>query len=180
MPANDDPVWPLATALLDCLCSVLPDTLRGAVCDCCVYPGDDVPMDNCCACAAGEGQAWIRVGRVFRTGGRFPDPATLEENCKIGAWAVELTMGVYRCAATIDDSGNAPACAVLEGDAQALLSDGAALRQAATCCFPPLLDDLNGGRYVVGDTTFLTPTGGCMGTQMDMTVEFFDCCPPAP
>lgn len=184
MSIADDPVFPIAESLLECLCSLLPQTLRGAVCSCCVYPGTEAPMDACCECrlpdgTAAEGQAWIVRGEQRRIAGGLQDVATGEDRCANG-WAVDFTMGVYRCAAVLDAAGDAPTCDQIEENAKALASDEAALRETIICCFPLLLEELGGGRYLVGGINQITPNGGCMGTTMDVTVEFSDCCPASP
>lgn len=139
-------------------------------------------MDHCCACSLNdgspaEGQAWLTVGRIYRTGPAFPAGANFEDKCALNAWGVDLTLGVYRCAATLAENGDPPPCAALEADSEALLSDMAALRQVLTCCFPPVLAALGGGRHAIGDITPISPSGACMGSQAVVTVEFYDCCP---
>lgn len=183
MAIADDPVWPLASGLLDCLCEALGETVRGPVCSCCVYPGTAVPADDCCDCTLtdgtpAQGQAWVHVGRSWRAAARFPDQDFAAANgCGQGSWAVELVMGTHRCAATLDDDGTAPSCERIEGDARALASDMAAMRQVIGCCLPGLLDDAGGGRYTVGEIEQITPEGACMGARATVTVEVADCCP---
>lgn len=171
-----DPVLPLAERLLACLCNALEDSHRGPVCACCLHPGSVVPMDYCdCECAGGQGQAWVRVARIYPTGARFPSQTFDIQPCQqaVPSWAVELVMGVYRCIATIDDEGRPPDCAQVTDDAVALMSDAAAMRQAAMCCFP----DGGDTAVVVGEYTPIGPSGGCGGGQLSVTVQAYDCCP---
>lgn len=172
--AVTDAVMPLAERLLDCLCALLEGSVGGPVCHCCVYPGRQVPVDYCCDCpTGGEGQAWVRVERIYPTSGRFPARATRPEPCGGGgAWAVELVMGVYRCVATLDDAGNPPPCDRIFADAEKLLSDAAVMRAAASCCFPT-----GETESVPGDYEPLDSDGGCGGGVMSLLVRFDECCP---
>jgi hypothetical protein len=172
-----DPVLPLAERLLACLCNALENSAAGGVCDCCLHPGPAAPpMDYCDGPggAGGTGQAWVVVNRIYPAAARFPNQVFDVTPCKIPSWGAELVMGVYRCVSTLDDQGNPPSCAQVSGDAIKLLSDAAAMRQAAVCCYPEGADTV----AVVGDYTPIAPQGGCGGGQMSITVQFYDCCPP--
>jgi hypothetical protein len=181
LPGDDDPVVLAAEALLDCLCELLEASRRGPVCACCFYPGQVVPTDRCCQCdlpngTTGEGMAFVHVVRIFRSTGSFPELAAVPDECG-GGWGAVLNIGVYRCAATITDDGDPPSCEQIEDDAKALMSDAAAMRRAASCCFPNLLGEMGGGRYLLGEYSTIGPDGGCMGGRLQVTVEFADCCP---
>jgi hypothetical protein len=175
-----DPVGPLVTRLLGCLCDQLPATLAGPACFCCARPGLAVPADFCCSCdgvTPGEGQAWVRAARIFPVTARFPTPQADRDPCERGGWAVELQLGVWRCAATVDDEGNPPECADVTRDAMVALSDAAAMRRAVKCCFAvPRGDYL----VVVNGWEPLGPNGGCAGGQLTITVGFYDCACPEP
>lgn len=175
--AVEDPVLPLASRLLDCLCEQLPDTVGGPVCQCCLRPGLGAPADLCCNClndgVPAEGQAWVRVSRIFPVTARFPQQQTDRQACQTGAWAAELELGVWRCAGVVDDDGTPPSCERVTRDTTVTLSDAAAMRRALRCCFTDA-DTLT----VVGDWSPLGPNGGCVGGRMIITVEFSDCpCP---
>jgi len=175
-----DPVFPLAQALLECLCEQLPGTVGGDVCVCCLHPGTVAPMDHCCRCEIdgqdAEGQAWVTVTRIYPTTGRFPVQQLGEVSaCNLQRWAADMTMGVYRCAAVPDSRGNPPACDGVTHDLAKVLSDAAAMRDAVHCCFTG--DDTPD--VAVGEWTPVGPAGGCVGGQMTLTVGFGGCCPPA-
>jgi hypothetical protein len=176
--AITDPVLPLADALLACLCAAVADT-GNPVCACCVHPGLSTPMDYCdCECSSGgNGQAWVRVNRIYPAGARFPQQSFEVEPCKIPSWGVELVMGVYRCVATLDDDGRPPTCDQVEADATKILLDAAAMRVAAVCCFGTAEEDRTA---IVGEWSPIGPNGGCAGGFMSVTVQFYDCCPPVP
>jgi hypothetical protein len=166
---------PLAQALLACLCAALDDTVGGPVCSCCLAPGPE-PVD-CCACAAGEGKAWVRVVRIFPTAARWPLPALDPSACAAGGYGVELELGVVRCVATIDDDGNPPSCDQRNADTIKILEDAAAMRAAASCCFPST-ELGRQWRSLPGEWRAIEPQGGCAGGVMTVTIESADCCPP--
>lgn len=176
MAIIEDRVLPLAEALLACLCTALATTVGGPVCDCCLHVGAAVPMDYCdCECAGvGQGQGFVRVNRIYPAAARFPQQSFDVEPCKINSWGVELVMGAYRCVAGLDDEGRPPSCAEVTADSVKLLSDAAAMRAAAVCCFPDA--DMVA---VVGQWEPIGPQGGCAGGQLTITVQMYDCCPAA-
>lgn len=165
----------LAAKLLNCLCSALVGTLAGPVCQCCLHPGTFVPMDVCCDCPDGQGQAAVRVRSIYPST-RFPAAAATPENCPTATFAVVLEMTAYRCAATLDDAGNPPTCLAVTHDALVALDDAAAMRRAVNCC---LRADTAVGAYVIGEWQPVAVQGGCHGGTMSVTVQAADCCPPA-
>ncbi|MFF3665470.1 hypothetical protein [Microtetraspora malaysiensis] len=174
--ALDVVAFPLAQDLLGCLCGALEESLGGPPCRCCVYPGAQVPADSCCDCGAGQGQAWVRVAKIFPAAARFPEQSFAVESCASRSWGVELEVGVYRCVATVDDEGNPPSCEQVEHDAAVILDDAAAMRRAVACCFA---DGEHGNRdLVVGEWTPIGPSGGCGGGSMTVTIQAYDCACP--
>jgi hypothetical protein len=182
MPIADDPVISLAERLLGCLCGLLPATVGGPVCVCCLNPGMEAPMDYCCKCEVdgepAEGQAWVSVINTFPSV-RFPLPQLdLQRGCPpLSQFAATLQMGVYRCAPVPDARGNPPGCDVLSLATEKILSDAAAMRQAAVCCFH---HGDEGPDMLLGEWEPLGPMGGCVGGAMRVTVAFTDCCPETP
>lgn len=175
----DDRVSGLVSRLLGCLCAQLADTVAGPPVMCCVRPGLAAPADLCCQAEVDgetrEGQAWVRVARIYPTTGRFPQQAVDRQICATGGWAAELEMGAWRCAATVDDDGSPPACGDVTRDALVALSDAAAMRRAARCCFP---DEKGDPPAVVGEWVPLGPNGGCTGGTLTLTAQFYDCACP--
>lgn len=169
----DTLVLPLAEELLGCLCAALADS-GNPVCQCCLHPGLATPMDFCdCACSAGgNGQAWVRVGRIYPAGARFPAQSFDADPCKINSWGVELIMGVYRCVHTLDDDGQPPSCDQVTSDTELILADAAAMR-AAICCFGGDPDR----QAIAAEWSPIGPNGGCAGGVQSITVQFYDCCP---
>lgn len=172
----DNTALPIAQALLACLCAELDDTVGGPVCTCCLAPGAE-PVE-CCECAEGEGKAWVRVVRIWPTGARWPLPAADPAACRVGGYAVELELGVVRCVSTIDDDGSPPTCDDRTADTVKILEDAAAMRAAASCCFPGT-DLGRAWRSIPGEWRPIEPQGGCAGGTLLVTIESGDCCPPA-
>jgi hypothetical protein len=174
--AVDTSPGPLAQALLQCLCTALETSIAGPVCQCCLHPGTVVPMDLCCDCGTGQGQAAVRIVSIYPTRS-FPTQTFLVERCPPGELAVVLEMTVYRCAATMDDAGNPPSCAAMTHDALVAADDAGAMRCAALCCFGQLDPDL---LVVLGAWQPLGVAGACHGGSMQVTVRASNLCPPAP
>lgn len=160
----DTAVLPLAEELLGCFCPLLAETVGGMPeCGCCLSLGPAV---------ADVEHAWVRVVRIYPSGGRFPAQAFDVESCPANEWGVELELGVFRCVATIDDDGRPPSCDQVRRDVEVQLDDAAAMRQAVNCCFAD--DDR---LMVVGPWEPIPPQGGMAGGRMTVTVLIGDCCP---
>lgn len=101
---SDDPVLPIADLLLACLCETVavkpnPPAL------CCIRYGADVtqdafPVDICC-----EGLGYVLVGDMIPSSQSFPDPDTAAAGCVGQAWAVNIELGILRCAKATDCDG---------------------------------------------------------------------------
>ena len=166
-PIPDNLVTPIAQALVACLCAELATTIAGPACQCCLRPGWPLPpMDNCCNCGDGQGQASVQVGPIYPTL-KFPQRgvgSTLNP-CSEFVWAVELAVVVYRCVSCPDET-SFPSCDELTLDARKLLSDAAAMRRAVMCC------DWRDDRAIVpGDWRQIGPAGCCAGGVMTVTVD---------
>jgi hypothetical protein len=171
--AIDTSPGPLAQGLLQCLCTALNSSIAGPVCQCCLHPGTLVPMDLCCDCGNGQGQAAVRIVSIYPTT-NFPAQSFVTERCPASTLAVVLEMVVYRCAATLDEQGNPPSCPAMTNDALVAADDAGAMRCAALCCFGQLDSDL---RFVLGAWQPLGVAGGCHGGSMQITVEASNFCP---
>lgn len=168
-------VTPLAERLLACLCAELEKSLAGPVCQCCLRIGGKLPpMDVCCSCEGGQGQASVQVVKVFPSSG-FPieglNVRRLE--CTDWQWAARLQLVVYRCVSTVDDAGNPPDCDHMAYDARKIWSDAAAMRRALACC------EWAGDAAVVPEAwTPVDEQGACAGGRMTVLVELGpECCP---
>lgn len=155
----DTGVFPVAQKLLDCFCAELANTLGGAPCKCCLVFGDSVPWDSC-----EEGQAWVRVVRVFPST-ILPDQDTSVSTC-VTTWAAEFELGIIRCACNPDDDGVLPGCDCELDRTQKALSDAAAIRRVLDCCFVDL--DIY---HVPGEYLPVGPAGGCVGAIQGVIVN---------
>jgi len=162
-----DPVaWPVAVALRAAVADELAAALGGTPATTAVVPGRDVAIDDCC-----NGQAWVRIVRVFPTRpGEFPQGRTtpIGDGCDPGVyWAVELGVGTARCAPSQDDFGNPPPAEDLERSAMVLADDAGRIRRAVLSRLPEVetVEEV-----FVGEQTSVGPSGGCVGQELLVTV----------
>jgi len=170
-PAPADAVaWPLAVRLRACVETGLAGALAGPPGTCCVVPGRDVALDDCCA-----GQAWVRILRVYGSSMEsFPDAARQPhdtDRCTGGRWAVEFGAGVVRCVPGLDGRGQPPTGAELEASAGQVADDASRIRRAVLCCFADGSDE---GLWV-GDWLPVGPEGGCVGGELSVVVGVDGC-----
>lgn len=159
--------------LADCL-DVTLTRYGQPVCRTYIAPGGPPAWDVCCDCGIGEGSAWVQVARVFPTD-NFPTQLTQAVRCRPGEFAAVINVGVLRCAATIDDNAEIPSAERLTADALKVQTDRVAIYDAFTCCF---MEDKEPGTNVIGAWTPLGPSGGCVGSSVEFTINFPNCrCP---
>lgn len=126
-----------------------------------VMPGAEVVHDDCC-----DGQLWTRVIQI--------EPVTLrniQTRCGIVAFQATIGVGIVRCAATIDDNGNAPSEAEMTADAFQVSDDAEEIGNALSCSkdIQALLLWTPSG-----------PLGGCVGGEWQVSARFDICaCPEA-
>lgn len=132
-----------------------------------IQVGGEVAWDDCC-----DGQVWVRVRSInpstvgAQRGGVVGDP------CGFPFWEVEVSVGIVRCVAVVDDDGVAPRPLVITEDAGQMLDDMAALQTAIQCCAPaiPTVQRLS-----IGTWTPLGPLGGCAGGEWNATLLLPNC-----
>lgn len=99
-------------------------------------PGRLPAWDDCCA-----GQLYLRVREVFPTG-PFPSfDATqkgVNSQCAIKMVGVSFAVGMMRCAAILDDNGNAPSPADVSADGDEMLDDMSIILNTLVCVAPTL------------------------------------------
>lgn len=162
----------VASWLLGQLVQHLADrSMAGPVVRAALHPGaGPVPWDTCCEGTTvggvpAHGGAWARIARIYPTG-PFPVEAlrqrehTQRAGCG-GEDAVLVELGVYRCAATLTDSGDPPAPEDVTADALVAASDAECLRLAPCGLRWP---------HVVRAWEPLGPAGGCHGGQLMVNV----------
>ena len=161
-----DPEGVQAAVLLSHVLEAL-DGAGASVCRSFVVPGLSVPWDECCPCSNyREGQAWVRISQVQATDA-FPGGAG-PHRCAPKQYAVDLAVGVLRCAHTIDDAGNAPSASTITDDAGKVSRDRAILRDAI---IGPYFGDLEPGDAVLRTWSPLGPSGGCVGGEWTLATR---------
>lgn len=148
-----------------CLCAQLTDS-DIPVCRCCVVAGN-VALDNCCEEDDCEGQAWVRLVRVYPSD-RFPAAGAQKTACPI-QWAAVVEVGVVRCAPTLNNQGEVPTCEELAASAAGVHADMVAMYRAVGCC------GLDSDEVVLGEWSPIGPEGGCVGGRMTATVAIAAC-----
>lgn len=154
------------------------DAVDAPVCRAFLGPGAQVPWDTCCECRdGGEGQAWVVVDRFYPADGLAQDVSA--QRCHPSGYAADLTVGVLRCAHTVDDRGEAPSAVTVTGDADKVARDRQAVRDALLC--DVLGPDADPGTFRLGVWQPLGPSGGCVGGSWQATIAVPACrCVPLP
>lgn len=124
-----------------------------------------VPLDMCCECLTGEGQAWVAVGRATpmnqTTAGTIP--------CITG-FEVHVQVGVARCAAMVDSQGNAPDPDLISMQGLAALRDMKTMYSAIYNWISNSLDD-DFHQVTVGDW-LPSIQGGCQVGTVALIFRF--------
>lgn len=157
---------PFATAarILDCVCSALKSS--GWKGNCCVWPGAQVALDECCK---DGGQLSIVLVNGYPSS-RFPAQDATPTTCNGKTLATVFQLQVTRC---VSDSVND--CDGKERDAALIMSDLVAMIKGINCCFR---DEDTCGEWVLNSFKTFGPEGGCGGSIVDITVqEAYPCCP---
>lgn len=151
-----------------CFCSLLASSPGGAPATCCITAGTPVIAD-CCA-----GFAWVRLVSAYPTQ-TFPQHALTTNNCMFDTWALNVEVGVARCAAQPCDTAGNVCCDANETANDILMGDFKAMRQLFSCgC-----TGLSPREVVVGNWTVGTPSGGCLDSKLTaviLTSGNMDCC----
>lgn len=150
-----DLLTPMMYTILNAVTEQLQDEPPGRVI---LAPGANVTHDDCC-----EGQVWVRVQRIDPMTGRTP--ATTAP-CGILGWVATLGVGIVRCAAVLDDQGNAPTPEAVTVDTVGMNEDAAALVQGIMC---------SGVVRSVEQWMPSGPMGGCVGGEWTCTVRYDVC-----
>jgi hypothetical protein len=168
-----------------CLCHAwddLPVDQRPGRCE--IVPGNEVAADDCC-----DGQAWVRWIRTYRSSlDVFPTEPEQQlspgqAGCDDLFWAVDMGVGVLRCAPSVTVVGSSyePPSPEDQTDASlALFDDVARVRSAIMCCVADALEARGWGETSlhVGSTVSQGPAGQCVGFEMSVVIGVFACpCP---
>lgn len=143
----------------DCFCILLAESPGGSPASCCITAGTPVIAD-CCA-----GFAWVRLVSGYPTQ-TFPSHANITNNCMVDTWALNVEVGVARCAAQPCDTAGNVCCDANEAANDILMGDFKAMRALFSCgC-----TGLDTREFVVGNWTVGTPAGGCIDSRMTAVV----------
>lgn len=121
--------------------------------------------NECC-----NGLAWVRVAQIApSSGNNFPSQDQTPQKCGTARYAVELEMGIVRCA-PVATAQAIPSDDIWNISAIDTLADFAAMDRAI-CCF---LDGFN-GIALPGAWTPLAVQGMCVGGVMSITASANPC-----
>lgn len=164
----DTSVWPMLVQLLACL-STAADEVEAPPLYRQIRTGDSIQasisptQDECC-----QGLAWLRPVSISPTN-VFPTPESTWQACPPGELAVEVELGMLRCAPFMaEGSSDADLLIVTEGQwattTSRVLADAAAMRRAA-CCMIAL-----GYSVFVGSWSPVAVEANCTGGTLRITV----------
>ena len=128
-------------------------------------PGGEVAWDDCC-----EGQLWVRVTSVSQAYITPRGGGAAASQCQPVRWDLSLAVGILRCAAVLDDDGNAPTPRAITADAAEMVEDMGSLADAVICH-----DSTDLERVTLGSWTPLGPQGGCHGGEWAVTATVLVC-----
>lgn len=119
--------------------------------------------NECCS-----GLAWVRIAAIYPSSTSFP--LQDEEPLKTGVlrWAIDLEMGVARCAPTPGPT-MLPTNAQWEEVVRNVMDDAAAMRRAV-CCYIAMDPIPRKGIVLPHDWQPIETQGGCAGGTMLVTV----------
>lgn len=154
----------ILTNLRDCWCEALSTHPLGAPESCCLVT--NVVVADCCA-----GFAWVRlIGAYPAT--KFPAQDGSAQKCRPDIWALQVELGVTRCAPEQCGSTGNPCCdSELEGVILGSVEDFQRMRQVFACCLNVPSDEVVLGRFSTAD-----PSGGCITSTMQATIRTTDHC----
>jgi hypothetical protein len=164
----DPLVMPLARELLACYESELTELAEppasiglrpGTVVDFLMSVSDD----ECCS-----GLAWVRPAGFFPSSTSFPAQDSVAQKQGTRAWAVELEMGIVRCAPT-PDAGSIPSNEEWDEVTQAVM-DGAAAMRRAICCWIDASPATRKQKIIPGVWQPVAVQGGCVGGVLPVTI----------
>lgn len=114
-----------------------------------IAPGATVAHDDCC-----RGQVWARLVTIQPMPSNDPRSRPGMDVCAIPELVATMELGIIRCAATVNDHGQAPSELQITADGEQSIKDMAALLGVLRC--EP------GLRSLIGWTP-TGPEGGCHG-----------------
>jgi hypothetical protein len=163
----DPAVWPMLVKALACL-SAAADEVEAPPLYRSIRTGDSIQasisqtQDECC-----QGLAWVRPVQISPTN-NFPTPESAWQNCPPGELAVEVELGMLRCAPTMGPGSETDLNVVTPEQwavtTSRVLADAAAMRRAACCLIE------QGYAVFVGSWSPVATEANCAGGTMRITV----------
>lgn len=161
----------ILAALIACFCENLALTTRGAPANCCIVATDPVVPDCC------PGFAWVRILSAYPSQ-NFPQADARADRCRPPVWAMQVELGVDRCAPSPCDAMSASCCTAETDAALDQLSDFEAFRRTLGCCLT-LSTDLGLDEVVMGVWSTGVSQGGCLRSTQTALIRWIDICPCA-
>lgn len=161
MAISDPLVMPVALELLDCYTQELAKVENpplhvgirpGIVVDFLMSTSDD----ECC-----EGLGWVRPAGFYPSSQVFPTQDESAQKQGTLAWAIQLELGIVRCAPTPDEN-SIPSQADWLAVTQAVMDASAAMRRAL-CCFIEADPVRRKQNVLPGIWQPVAVEGGCVG-----------------
>lgn len=159
---------------LACACQILdtglcdePGSKCGCPCRAFITAGTPVwDLEACC----GDGQlaVWSTDIFAFNT---FPNRSTGPATCSLDL-AASVSVQLLRCwPANVKDDGSAPTAAEIQKASEQAYRDQFLLTWGVICC---LKQYDKKRQFVINGSRIIGPQGGCIGVQVDFTVEITD------
>lgn len=149
-------------ALRDCWCAQLGDTVS----TCCITAGEPVIVECC------SGFAWVRLIGAYPSVA-FPQQFAVADRCRIDTWAIQVELGVSRCAPEPCGVLGAACCEAELTAALVQWDDFARMRRVFSCC---LLASIRPDEMIPGPWRVAGPEGECITSAMTATLFVSDSC----
>lgn len=169
-------VLDVATLVLNAASTALSGSSSGPVGRVELYPGAEVPWDECdCGLLA------VNVVQMYNSrGAMLQNAGDVYQNCEPPIRVASYQLTVVRCL-PVTDPGDVtrPPTAAENITAFAVQEEDSFLVWSATQCILNQLDDPTQPKVaaqLVSDRTSLGPQGGCVGTQLNFKVGWYRSC----
>lgn len=170
---------PIVTGIGECVRAELATTTAGAPARACLMVPGQIAWDSCGPDDCG--QLTLSITRIFYSQ-TFPAESVIdwsEAGCPPTLLAADVTVSILRCAPGPDDAGNPPTCDELLAAALVWDADARAVRKAVGCCLADLVEQDQISAYTIRSQTPAGPEGGCVGSELSLTMAVPHCACPA-
>lgn len=139
---------------------------------CCVLASEP-QITDCCA-----GVAWTRVLNIYPSN-NFPAADAKPDRCLPPSWAMTVQLGIFRCAPATCAAMDNPCCDSHADAVTQQFADRSAMLQSALCCLPNAvrqIEHFSMDRVVLGTWAVIETEGVCVGSSINVTIQFADPC----